>query len=92
MFLTKEQDKTLEEQLSDMEIYLKNFWVQSNGWKDDPRTQEKNRCTGWEKLQEILNKELENGSSRCGATETNPTRNHEVRSLASLSGLRIWRC
>uniref|UniRef100_A0A8W4FIM3 Zinc finger protein 446 n=1 Tax=Sus scrofa TaxID=9823 RepID=A0A8W4FIM3_PIG len=34
------------------------------------------------------------GSSCCGAAETNPTRNHEVvvRSLASLSGLRIWHC
>ena len=33
-------------------------------------------------------------SSHCGAAETNPTRNHEVVGsiLASLSGLRIWRC
>ena len=33
-------------------------------------------------------------SSRRGAAETNPTRNHEVRVqyLASLSGLRNWRC
>ena len=33
-------------------------------------------------------------SSRCGAAETNLTRSHEVavRSLASLSGLRIWCC
>ena len=33
-------------------------------------------------------------SSRHGAAEMNPTRNHEVRgrSLASLSGLRIQRC
>ena len=34
------------------------------------------------------------GSSRRAAGETNPARNHEVgvRSLALLSGLRIWRC
>ena len=38
------------------------------------------------------------GSSRHGAAETNPTRNHEVAglipglNLASLSGLRIRRC
>ena len=33
-------------------------------------------------------------SSHCGAAEMNPTRNGEylVRSLASLSGLRIQRC
>ena len=31
--------------------------------------------------------------SSCGGTvEMNLTRNHEVRSLASLSGLRVWRC
>ena len=32
------------------------------------------------------------GCSHCGAAETHLTRNHEVWSLASLSGLRIWRC
>jgi len=34
------------------------------------------------------------GSFRRGAVEMNLTRNHKVvvRSLASLSGLRIWRC
>ena len=34
------------------------------------------------------------GSSRCGSAVMNPTSIHEdrVRSLASLSGLRIWRC
>ena len=32
------------------------------------------------------------GSSRCGAAETNPTRNHEVPSLALFRGLRIWCC
>ena len=31
-------------------------------------------------------------SSRRGATETDPTRNHEVQSPASLSRLRIQRC
>ena len=31
-------------------------------------------------------------NSHCGATETNLTRNHEVPSLVSLSGLRIWHC
>ena len=33
-------------------------------------------------------------SSRCGTAETNPTRNMrlQVRSLASLRGLRIWSC
>ena len=34
----------------------------------------------------------ESGSSHRGGTETNPTRNHEVQSLASLRGLRIWYC
>ena len=43
-------------------------------------------------------KELEykqrGGSTPHGAAEMNPTRNHEVvvRSLALLSGLRIWHC
>ena len=34
------------------------------------------------------------GSSCCGPAEMNPTKNHEVwvRSLASLSVFRIWRC
>ena len=31
-------------------------------------------------------------SSRCGTAETNPTKIHEVQSLASISGLKIWCC
>ena len=31
-------------------------------------------------------------SSHCGTAELNPTRNHDVGSQPSLSGLRIWHC
>ena len=43
---------------------------------------------------ENINQEPRVRSARRGTVETNPTRNHEVAGLilASLSGLRIWRC
>ena len=37
-------------------------------------------------------KYIKNRSSHCGSAETNPTSIHKVRSLASLSGLRIQHC
>ena len=42
----------------------------------------------------LHHKYVRNGSPRRNTAEKNPTRNHEVavRSLASLSGLRIWSC
>lgn len=45
MFQTKQQDKTPEEQLSEVTIGNLPERAQSNDCKNDPRTQEKNECT-----------------------------------------------
>ena len=46
-FQTKEQDKTPEKQLNEVEIDRQSIQerVQHNDRKDDPRTWEKNGCT-----------------------------------------------
>ena len=58
IFQTKEQDKTPEDQLSGDKQSTQER-VQSNDHKDDPRTQENNRCTERE-VTRVFNKEFEN--------------------------------
>ena len=43
-----------------------------------------------QRMDEVGLKKRQLWSSRRGVAEMNPTKNHEVRSLALLSGLRIW--
>lgn len=50
MFQVKEQDKTPQEQLNDLEQQYTHKIFQSNVHKDDAGTQETNGYTEWERI------------------------------------------